>query len=100
MEIRPDKIKYWMMKKVVNDEEYNKRIELISRLYAVSKELSEIGIHLISTDEKTGIQALEREILPMKPGYVEKQESEYKRHGTCCLIGNLEVSTGKVSGGY
>ena len=98
MDIRPDKIKYWMMKKVVNDEEYNKRIGLISSLYEESQGLEELGVHLISTDEKTGIQALEREILPMKPGSVAKHESEYKRNGTCCLIGNFEVSTGIVSG--
>ena len=32
----------------------------------------------------------------MKPGRVEYQEFEYKRHGTCCLIGNFEVATGQV----
>ena len=39
---------------------------------------------VISTDEKTGIQAKARAkpTLPMKPGRVEYQEFEYKRHGT------------------
>ncbi len=32
----------------------------------------------------------------MKPGLVEKQESEYIRHGSKCLISNLEVATGKI----
>ena len=32
----------------------------------------------------------------MKPGRVEYQEFEYKRHGTCCLLGNFEVATGKL----
>ena len=32
----------------------------------------------------------------MRPGLVERQEFEYRRHGTQCLIGNLEVATGKV----
>ena len=32
----------------------------------------------------------------MKPGRVEYQEFEYKRHGTCCLLGNFEVATGRV----
>lgn len=55
-------------------------------------------MHVISTDEKTGIQAKERAkpTLPMKQGRVEYQEFEYKRHGTCCLIGNFEVATGQV----
>ena len=52
----------------------------------------------MSTDEKTGIQALEREhpILPMKPGLVERREFEYIRHGTQALIANFEVATGKL----
>jgi DDE superfamily endonuclease len=46
----------------------------------------------------TGIQALERiaPTKPMKPGQVERVEFEYKRHGTQCLIGNFEVTTGQV----
>jgi hypothetical protein len=46
----------------------------------------------------TGIQALERiaETKPMKPGLVERREFEYTRHGTQCLIGNFEVTTGQV----
>ena len=52
----------------------------------------------MSTDEKTGIQARQRTraSLPMKPGFVEYQEFEYKRNGTQCLIANLEVATGKI----
>lgn len=52
----------------------------------------------MSTDEKTGIQALEREhpTLPMKPGLVERREFEYIRHGTQTLIANFEVATGKL----
>lgn len=44
------------------------------------------------------MQALER-IAPTKPpapGQVEKREFEYTRHGTTCLIANLDVATGKV----
>jgi transposase len=49
-------------------------------------------------DEMTGIQALERiaPTRPMKPGLVERREFEYARHGTQCLIGNFEVTTGQV----
>jgi hypothetical protein len=56
------------------------------------------GIHLISTDEMTAIQAVERvyPTLPMRPGHVEHQECEYIRHGTQSLIANLEVATGQV----
>jgi transposase len=67
-------------------------------LYHNAFELHQQGTRLMSTDEKTGMQALERirPTLPMKPGRVERQEFEYKRHGTQCLIANLEVATGKI----
>ena len=32
----------------------------------------------------------------MVPGLVERQEYEYRRHGTQCLIGNFDVATGKI----
>ncbi len=56
------------------------------------------GVHLVSTDEKTGIQALERKAptLPMRPGLVERREFEYIRHGTRCLTVNFEVATGRI----
>jgi hypothetical protein len=60
--------------------------------------LSRHGVHTVSVDEMTGIQALER-IAPtqsMRPGRVERREFEYIRHGTQCLIGNFDVVTGEV----
>lgn len=53
---------------------------------------------MISTDEKTGMQALERvhETKPVRPGLVERVEFEYIRHGTLCLIANFNVATGKI----
>jgi transposase len=65
-------------------------------LYEEAPTLHEQGTHLISTDEKTGIQALEFAIEPMKPGQVERREFEYERHGTLCLMANLEIATGKI----
>ena len=60
--------------------------------------LLEQGIHLISTDEMTGIQALERLFPNKKPKLkqVEKIEFEYERHGTLSLIANWDVARGKV----
>ena len=53
---------------------------------------------MVSTDEKTGMQALERlhPTRPTKPGLIERWEFEYVRHGTLALIANFEVATGKV----
>ncbi|MHB9131474.1 MAG: transposase [Armatimonadota bacterium] len=53
---------------------------------------------MICTDEKTGIQALERKAptKPLRPGLIERQEFEYTRHGTQCLMANFQVATGQV----
>ncbi len=82
----------------MDKEAFYQESEKVCSLYLSAPALHAQGVHVISTDEKTGIQAKERArpTLPMKPGWVEYQEFEYKRHGTCCLIGNFEVATGKV----
>ena len=53
---------------------------------------------MISNDEMTGVQALERKHpgLPLRPGQVERREFEYIRHGTLCFIANFEVATGQM----
>ena len=73
-------------------------MKVVCQLYQSAPQLHEQGIHLISTDEMTAIQALERAHAthPMRPGQVEKPEFEYIRHGTQSLIANLEVATGQV----
>lgn len=79
-------------------EQFDKEVAVVCELYAAAPELHKRGVHIVSTDEKTGIQALEREhtTLPMKPGLVERREFEYIRHGTQALIANFEVATGKL----
>jgi transposase len=60
--------------------------------------IAQDGGHVISTEEKTGIQALERAAptWPRKPGLVERPEYAYLRHGTQCLIAHFDVVTGEV----
>jgi DDE superfamily endonuclease len=65
-------------------------------LYQSAPKLKEEGVHLVSCDEKTGMQAIERMATPMKQGQVERIETNYTRHGTQCLIANFEVATGKI----
>ncbi len=57
-----------------------------------------MGGHIVSTDEMTGIQALERvaPTKPMQPARIERREFEYVRHGTLSLIANFDVVTGQV----
>jgi hypothetical protein len=77
----------------VQFEEYVKKV---CEVYFEAGNNESNGIHTVSVDEKTGIQALEREAetLPMQPGRVERREYNYERHGTTCLFGNLNVGTG------
>lgn len=66
-------------------------------LYEQAPALAAEGTHIMSTDEMTGIQALERtHVKPMRPGDVERVEFEYIRHGTQCLLANFDVVSGKV----
>jgi hypothetical protein len=61
-------------------------------LYHQAQELHEQGIHLISVDEKTGIQAIERDYptQPAEIGQVARVEYNYDRHGTQALIATMK----------
>jgi putative transposase len=53
---------------------------------------------VLSVDEKSQVQALERTqpMLPMGLGYIEGVTHDYKRHGTTTLFAALDVLNGKV----
>ena len=84
--------------KLENPEAYEVAIHQVCRVYAEAQEVAAQGGHVVSTDEKTGMQALERKYptKPMKPGLIERIEFEYIRHGTQCLIANFDVATGEI----
>lgn len=96
--MQPHRVEHWLNAKPDDPEKFAEEVSAVCEIYKQAQELHEDGSHLISTDEKTGMQALERtaEDLPMRPGLIERQEYEYIRHGTQCLIANLEVATGKI----
>lgn len=96
--MKPHRVEQWLNALPSDPEKFVEEVAEVCDLYKQANELHEQGTHLISVDEKTGIQALERaaESLPMRPGLVEKLEYEYIRHGKQCLIANLEVATGEV----
>jgi transposase len=74
------------------------QIETVCTTYAAAPAIAARGGHVMSTDEMTGIQALERAAptLPVRPGRVERREFEYVRHGTQTLIANWDVVQGRV----
>jgi len=89
-------VRYWLTP--VHDEQFDEKVEDINYLYRQAPELARKGERVLSTDELTGVQALERKhpTLPMAPGKVERQEFEYTRHGTRSFIINFDVAVGQV----
>jgi DDE superfamily endonuclease len=80
------------------DAQRAETVNEICRLYQEALSLAEQGERTVSTDELTGVQALERKHpgLPPAPGKVERREFEYIRHGTRTFILSRDVVTGKV----
>lgn len=100
VDLRPHKSKYWLTSpdKRENPDAYQEAVEKVSDTYLSAPELHADGVHVVCTDEKTGMQALERKhpTKPTRPGLTERREFEYIRRGTQCLIANFEVATGKI----
>jgi putative transposase len=70
----------------------------INTVYHEATERAARGERTVSTDEMTGVQALERKHpgLPLVPGKVERREFEYVRHGTRAFILSRDVVSGRV----
>jgi len=88
------------MNRKADEPEFQERSENVCQTYLNAPALAASAepTHTVSVDEKTGIQALERTFpdLPMREGSCAKQEYEYIRHGTLCLIAAMCVVTGKI----
>ncbi len=97
-DLKPHRVNYWLNHTPDDPIAFWQTAEHICSLYQQAPTLQAIGTHLISTDEMTGIQALERLHLsvPMAPGRIERQEFEYTRHGTRALIASLDVALGTL----
>jgi hypothetical protein len=76
--------RYWLTPPADDPAKLAQQIRSVCEVYEATPELTAQGTHVVSTDEMTGIQALERlhPSLPMLPGQVEREEFEYHRHGT------------------
>jgi transposase len=80
------------------DLDFDAKVADICQLYQAAPALAAQGIAVVSSDELTGIQALERlhPGLPLAPGKVERREFEYVRHGTLSAILSRNVATGEI----
>jgi len=97
--IKPHLSVYWCNTTCNDPEEFKKDAQNICALYQQAAEFHKQGIHLVSNDEKTGIQALERTHATHAAkagGQKQRVEHNYNRHGTLCLIANLEIATGQI----
>ena len=82
--MQPHRKRYWLTPPPDDPTDLAVQICTVCEAYRATPALTAQGTHVLSTDEMTGIQALERvhPCLPMLPGHVERQEFEYERHGT------------------
>ena len=89
-------MRYWLTPS--DDAAFDDKVQDICSVYRDAPQLAQQGERIVSTDELTGVQALERKHpgLPMVPGKVERREFEYIRHGTCSFILSRDVVTGQI----
>jgi len=94
--VQPHRWRYWLTPS--DDPDFDVKVGDICGLYREAPALAQQGERTMSTDELTGVQALERKHpgLPMVPGKAERIEFEYIRHGTCSFIFSRDVVTGQV----
>ncbi len=95
--IKPHRWHYWLHSP---DPDFEAKMLAIVTLYLKAQRLAKRGEIILSVDEKTSIQALERRY-PHKPPQsecIERIEHEYIRHGTRCLTASLEVASGEIYG--
>lgn len=74
------------------------KIAEVNAVYRAAPARAQQGERTLSTDELTGVQALERAAptRPGRPGQVQRQEFEYVRHGTLSFMVNFDVVSGAV----
>ena len=92
-EIRPHRVRQWLHSP---DPQFREKVNAICELYRAAPKDSVV----LSIDEKTGIQAIERKHADRapRPGRARRREFEYLRHGTQALIAALDVHSGRVLG--
>jgi hypothetical protein len=94
-DLKPHRSLYWLNS---HDPDFDSKAKEICQLYRDAPRFFEQGRLVLSSDEKTGMQILQRKYptKPAKPGHIEKREFEYIRHGTRALLASFCVPTGEV----
>lgn len=96
--LQPHKTEYWLFPKIKDWKAFSLRVAWICELILSSVQQLDPRRHVVSVDEKTGIQALERieAVAPQSQGGHKRREFEYTRHGTTCLMAAIDVGTGDI----
>jgi len=91
-------IRYWLTP--AHEAGFDEKVADICGLYQQAADLQAQGERVVSTDELTAVQALERKHpgLPLALGKVQRREFEYIRHGTLSFILSRDVASGKAAG--
>jgi hypothetical protein len=94
-DLKPHRSVYWLNS---HDPDFEAKAHNICALYLNALRFFEQGRVVICSDEKTGMQILQRKYptQPLAPGQPEKREHEYIRHGVRALIASFVVATGQV----
>jgi transposase len=94
-DLKPHRSQYWLNS---HDPDFDTKAKIICQLYLDAPRFSEQGRLVLSRDEKTGMQILQRKSPTRlaRPGSIEKREFEYIRHGTRALLTTFCVPTGQV----
>ena len=72
-DLKPHLVRSWKHnERAAEPEIFDREVRAVCECYAEALRLHEEGVHLVSTDEKTSIQALEHlhPSLPMSPGRI------------------------------
>jgi hypothetical protein len=95
-DLKPHLIRYWLTPP--QEPQRDEQITAVCSVYAEATQRAKQGEMTVSTDELTGVQALERKHdgLPLAPGKVERREFEYVRHGTRSFILSRDVVSGHL----
>ena len=103
-DIHPNHIRPWLNSPEKHEapEKFQEKAKEICSAYQNAPKAREKGEYVMSVDEMTAIQALERKAptKPAIPGKPSRVEFEYIRHGTVSLIAFLDVAEGRIKMPY
>ncbi len=97
VDLQPHHSVYWLNR---HDPDFDAKAKAVCSLYVQAPTLHQHGELVICSDEKTGMQILERKEPTQlaRPGHPEKRERDYIRHGTRAFLASFVVATGEVIG--